>query len=577
MKKYNVDKVLVSLIDNLETQQKLNKKNYSSIYQVDGTIIGNGSQDFTKTYVEYNFKINDEDCQLIDVPGIEGKEAKYINIIKKAIKKAHLVCYVAREDKGIEETTLDKIKSYLGNTVEVMGIHNINVNPQKEYDGDDYLGDLKSGIEKSAKASKNIAEALQRVVPEDLYVTTVSTAVLPALCSLAVIDGNRTSFAEPKEFEEKLPEVQGALKTLRRQQENFFLHCYRKDLLDASRITDLRNAIIKSCGNTPDRIKKSAYVRLDAQANEFYDLVNDARIGIKNFYESIKRRTEKFKNDMDSIISQMKRNNVNSIRNTIFDFYRTELLEKIIEPHIENNGKVKKEELEYKLNTVKDKLAETYGIYIRESVENSISDFSEKIKKLVKEYQHDIQKDFEIFELKLPTIDIKEDFSDIGKIAIDVVIDIGGWALSGSSIGGIIGGAIGGAISAAGGGITADEGAKIGAAIGAAIGSAIGAVIFYLKTFAFTKVGRIAKWKNQMREKIDDIANDAWKELSDECDRISNELASKAKSLPNKYDGKHVYSAEATLKFVNDFLEKQDALRKEIKQKINSLEVSYAN
>lgn len=569
MKKHNVDKVLASLIDNLETQQKLNKKNYSSVYQVDGTIIGNGSQDFTKTYTEYSFKINDEDCQMIDVPGIEGKEAKYINIINDAIKKAHLVCYVARDDKGIEEPTLEKIKSYLGSTVEVMGIHNIPVNPKKGYDGDDYLGDLKSAIEKSAKASKNIAEALQRVIPEDLYATTVSTAVLPALCSLAMSDEKTTSFAEPKDFEEKSPEVQESLKTLRRQQENFFLHCYRKDLLDVSRIADLRNAIIKSCSNTPDRIKKSAYVRLDAQAKEFYDLVNDARNGVKNFYENIKRRTEKFKNDMDSIISQMKRNNANSIKNTIFDFYRTELLEKIIEPHIENNGKVKKEELEYELNIVKDKLAETYGSYIRKSVENSISDFSEKIKKLVEEYQHDIQKDFEIFELKLPTIDIKEDFSGIGKIAIDVVMDIGGWALSGYSIGGIIGG-IGGP-----GGVAA--GAALGAQIGAAIGSLIGAVMLFLKTFAFTKVGRIAKWKNQMREKIDDIASDAWKELSGECERISNELASMAESLPNKYDEKYVYSAEATLKFVDDFLEKQGALRKEIKQKINSLEVSYAN
>lgn len=555
MKKYNVDKVISSLIDNLETQRELNKKNYSSVHQVDGTIIGNGSQDFTKTYTEYNFKINDEDCQLLDVPGIEGKEAKYINIINEAIKKAHLVCYVAREDKGIEETTLEKIKSYLGSTVEVMGIHNISVNPKKGYDGDDYLGDLKSSIEKSAKASKNIAEALQRVIPEDLYATTVSTAVLPALCSLAMSDEKTTSFAEPKDFEEKSPEVQESLKTLRRQQENFFLHCYRKDLLDVSRIADLRNAIIKSCSNTPDRIKKSAYVRLDEKIDGFYTLVTEEKNKLNIFYTGVKNVFEKDKTDINNAISQMKRNMKNGMKNAIKDFYMQEIFEAIISPHIEKNEKVVKDELEYELNVQKERLSEKYKSYMSEFLNVTTNDFTEKLKRLNDNFSHAIQKDFEILSIDMPSIDINNDFGEMTKTGLGVLLSIGGYALSGFALGSFV--------------------PVIGNVIGTIIGAVVGLVMAFIGLFQ-SRDKKIAKAKNQMREKIEEIADAEWKKQESQCERMSNELAEQASKLIFVHESV-VYAAKVSLDFVDDFLKKQDALRKEIKQKINSLEVSYAN
>lgn len=555
MKKYNVDKVISSLIDNLETQRELNKKNYSSVHQVDGTIIGNGSQDFTKTYTEYNFKINDEDCQLLDVPGIEGKEAKYINIINDAIKKAHLVCYVAREDKGIEETTLEKIKSYLGSTVEVMGIHNISVNPKKGYDGDDYLGDLKSAIEKSAKASKNIAEALQRVIPEDLYATTVSTAVLPALCSLAMSDEKTTSFAEPKDFEEKSPEVQESLKTLRRQQENFFLHCYRKDLLDVSRIADLRNAIIKSCSNTPDRIKKSAYVRLDEKIDSFYTLVTEEKNKLNIFYTGVKNVFEKDKTDINNAISQMRRNMKNGMKNAIKDFYMQEIFEAIISPHIEKNEKVVKDELEYELNVQKERLSEKYKSYMSEFLNVTTNDFTEKLKRLNDNFSHAIQKDFEILSINMPSIDINNDFGEMTKTGLGVLLSIGGYALSGFALGSFV--------------------PVIGNVIGTIIGAVVGLVMAFIGLFQ-SRDKKIAKAKNQMREKIEEIADAEWKKQESQCERMSNELAEQASKLISVHESV-VYAAKVSLDFVDDFLKKQDALRKEIKQKINSLEVSYAN
>lgn len=119
------DKMLAFIDSLIETVKIAPKSKFSVYYNVDGTIIGNGSQDFTKTYKSYEFEINETLTQLIDIPGIEGKESNYIEIIKEALKKAHLVCFVAREAKGIETKTLEKIQSYLGKNVEVLGIHNI--------------------------------------------------------------------------------------------------------------------------------------------------------------------------------------------------------------------------------------------------------------------------------------------------------------------------------------------------------------------------------------------------------------------------------------------------------------------
>ena len=73
--------------------EKANKKpTFSTIFGkniigVDGTIVGDGRSDFTKTYDEYNMNIDGHKFTMIDVPGIEGNEAEYKDGIKKHYKK----------------------------------------------------------------------------------------------------------------------------------------------------------------------------------------------------------------------------------------------------------------------------------------------------------------------------------------------------------------------------------------------------------------------------------------------------------------------------------------------------------
>lgn len=95
----------------------------------DGSIIGDGRPDFTTQTQRYHFETGEASFVLLDVPGIEGNEAKVNAHISKAVQTAHAVFYVARKaahpqhgDK--EDGTLEKIKRHLGPQTEVWAIFN---------------------------------------------------------------------------------------------------------------------------------------------------------------------------------------------------------------------------------------------------------------------------------------------------------------------------------------------------------------------------------------------------------------------------------------------------------------------
>ena len=91
----------------------------------DGLIVGDGRHDFTKTYEEYHLSIAGHPFTLIDVPGIEGDEAEFKDVIKTALHKAHCVFYVQGHNKKPDRATAEKIKKYLGDWVKVYSIYNV--------------------------------------------------------------------------------------------------------------------------------------------------------------------------------------------------------------------------------------------------------------------------------------------------------------------------------------------------------------------------------------------------------------------------------------------------------------------
>lgn len=96
----------------------------------DGTIIGDGSSDFTRQTQRYDFDLGAQKFSLLDVPGIEGKEGLVLEEIENALQTAHAVFYVTNQaappQTGDEERkgTLEKIKDHLSAQTEVWTLFN---------------------------------------------------------------------------------------------------------------------------------------------------------------------------------------------------------------------------------------------------------------------------------------------------------------------------------------------------------------------------------------------------------------------------------------------------------------------
>lgn len=159
-----------------------------AIIGVDGTIVGDGRSDFTKTYDEYDMNIDVRKFTLIDVPGIEGNEAEYKDGIKKALQKAHCVFYVHGSDKKPNTKTTEKIKEYLNDWVGVYSIRNIR-GGSEQYDEDDERETLLT--DNVLRASKLSEEVFENVLGS-YYKGNINIQGLLALCSKANFSPTRT-------------------------------------------------------------------------------------------------------------------------------------------------------------------------------------------------------------------------------------------------------------------------------------------------------------------------------------------------------------------------------------------------
>ncbi|WP_155625367.1 hypothetical protein [Burkholderia vietnamiensis] len=109
----------------------------------DGQIIGTGRSDYTLDAHGYQFDANGQRFELLDVPGIEGKEARVIDSILGAVKAAHAVFYVTGKPSAPQtgdkdgQGTLEKIREHLGDQTEVWSIFNKRItNPIQLEKGD---------------------------------------------------------------------------------------------------------------------------------------------------------------------------------------------------------------------------------------------------------------------------------------------------------------------------------------------------------------------------------------------------------------------------------------------------------
>lgn len=96
-----------------------------SLINGDGSSIGEGYKDFTKTVSKISYK----NINLMDMPGIEGREYNLIKNIHKAVNKSHVVFYIVGTNKEPEAQTISKIKKFLKDNVKVYSVINVRGKP----------------------------------------------------------------------------------------------------------------------------------------------------------------------------------------------------------------------------------------------------------------------------------------------------------------------------------------------------------------------------------------------------------------------------------------------------------------
>ena len=96
-----------------------------SLINGDGRSIGEGYKDHTKTIKKIAYK----NINLMDMPGIEGREDKVIQNIHKAVNRSHVVFYVIGTNKEPEKQTILKVKEFLKGNVKVYSIINARGKP----------------------------------------------------------------------------------------------------------------------------------------------------------------------------------------------------------------------------------------------------------------------------------------------------------------------------------------------------------------------------------------------------------------------------------------------------------------
>lgn len=194
----------------------------------DGAIIGNGRSDFTLETQSYSFEVGGAKFNLLDVPGIEGKESKVSDAIWQAVHKAHAVFYVTgkasapQKGDGKNPGTLEKIKQHLGAQSEVWTIYNKRIQNPIQLE----MGQL---ISEGEQESLGDLDSKMIDYLGDSYQKNIGLSAYPAFlaASSCLVPGSRDASSQNK----------------------FLSKCKKQDILDKSNITALTNIFDESVVN----------------------------------------------------------------------------------------------------------------------------------------------------------------------------------------------------------------------------------------------------------------------------------------------------------------------------------------
>ena len=326
----------------------------------DGTIIGDGRSDFTKTNTIYSFKLKDTLVDIIDVPGIEGNEGTVADEILKAVQKAHCVFYVTRKvtapqtgDK--KEGTIQKIKRHLGAQTEVWTIFNQSIKSTRRLNKD-----LVSEGELSSL--KELNSVMTSQLGEDNYCGEVILSAHIAFLAVGecFIPGSKYSIEKANFTSKFSPDLMYELSGFRD---------FERKIYDEI-ITNKKEKILKSNYNKAKTVLDGVINRLDfiryKQIEPLWGKMNEA-------YESAIECIDREEKTIKSTLDKFHRNWLHSLISTI----KKELHEKI------DDG-VENEEIERLCKKVALKHTASMQKKYKKEVGDEVKKFNDKIEDVIK-------------------------------------------------------------------------------------------------------------------------------------------------------------------------------------------------
>lgn len=371
----------------------------------DGQIIGDGQSDFTKSISSYKFSQNEQNFNILDVPGIEGNEKIVIEEIEKAVKKAHAVFYVTgaptppQKGDNNKKGTLEKIKEHLSNQVEIYTIFNKRITNPMQLNKVVNAGELES----LKVLDEKMKEALGNNYAGNRYLSAKVAFLSLASCLVS----------QSKNYNEK---------------EKFIAKFSTDDLLEKSLFQEFCNFISNSLvQNTKQKIKKSNFNKANILLKEFITILSNLlRNNLKPLEDEIIKDTSNVKNALENSFNAMKNDIETALKKDLRKF-ENDTREKIYD-YIDTN--VSDDNFKRKFEEIKNENIEVLSSTIPISFENEIKKFSNKIIQILDNFKRRINnsiQDYSNFNMNLNDYNFTLD--------IDIKSGINKWGLAGSIVG----------------------------------------------------------------------------------------------------------------------------------------------
>jgi hypothetical protein len=456
----------------------------------DGEIIGDGRSDYTLDSHSYLMQGNENTFNVLDVPGIEGKEEKVGESIWSAVHKAHAVFYVTSkatapqtgDDKN--KGTLEKIKEHLGDQTEVWSIYNKRItNPLQ--------------LQKSQLVSENelasLAELDAKMVEQlgENYQGTKSVCGLVGYLAAAKCLVTGSADHKRKEKFMKDNSEQGLL--------DYCGFTDLKQFLVSDLIKDYKVKIIKANFNKANQVLKVSKGSITALRDEKFEPLHN----------TLKQEVGSASDQLDISLDSLKSRLLSSVGTSIGSFkssVRTSVYSKI-EDDISNDDF--KDELKKAINNAQSQFDENLPL----AINDQLNDFGDEVKGIVERFQKHADELLDMYS-SFETKNIAGSFN------ISVDID------KGFNVAGIIGSVVGAVVLA-----------LSGVGIAALAIGAVGVVISFAKSIGsfFSSSYKMSQQRKTTDDNIYNIADklesmaktnidDAFKELEENIGTLKTSL-----------------------------------------------------